>query len=263
MFCEVDGLQIHYIEAGEAHTEDPLLLLLHGWGSKAELFDGVIRFASARYHCIAPDMPGFGESAEPREPMNVDDYADFVLHFMSVVAPGIREVILLGHSMGGRIIIKLCSRETIPFAVPRIILTDSAGIRPVQTGKQSARTKRYRRMKKLLTRTGIARLFPSTIDALQKKYGSVDYAAASPLMRQTLVRVVNEDLTPYMPQVKQPALLIWGDADTATPLSDGQQMEQLMPEAGLAVIQGAGHYCFLEQPVWYNRILGSFLGIPS
>ena len=115
--------------------------------------------------------------------------------------------------------------------------------------------------KNLITKTGIVKLFPGTLDYLQKKFGSADYAAASPVMRKSLVMNVNEDCTPYMPSVTQPTLLIWGDQDTATPLSDGQKMEELMPEAGLAVIQGAGHYTFLDNPYLYNKILGSFLGI--
>ena len=82
-------------------------------------------------------------------------------------------------------------------------------------------------------------------------------------MRKSLVMNVNEDMVPYMPSVTMPALLIWGDKDTATPLSDGQLMEKLMPEAGLAVINGAGHYTFLDNPYLYNKILGSFLGIPD
>ena len=110
-------------------------------------------------------------------------------------------------------------------------------------------------------KSGILKLDPEALNKLQKKFGSADYSAASPVMRASLVKVVNEDLAPYMPKVNMPALLVWGDKDTATPLSDGQQMEKLMPEAGLAVIKGAGHYSFLDNPVLYQRILGSFLQI--
>ena len=276
----IDGLSINYIEAGEEHRGDePLLLLLHGWGSRASLFDGVIRFASSRYHCLAPDMPGFGDSDEPGASMDVDDYVDFVLRFLADVAPDEREVILLGHSMGGRIIIKLCARlhsgqdgetqavtpadgrEAVFFSVPKVILTDSAGVKPVQSKAQGARAARYRVYKAVLGYTGIAKLFPGMMEALRRHFGSEDYRNATPVMRQTLVRVVNEDLTPYMPLVTQPALLIWGDLDTATPLSDAARMEELMPEAGIAVISGAGHYSFLDAPAWYNSILGSFLNI--
>ncbi len=262
MNTNINGLNINYIDEGQG----PLLVLLHGWGSNIELFKGVIDFTRTKYHVVAMDMPGFGKSDEPGEPMDVDDYVNFVLAFIKELYPQEKEIMFLGHSMGGRIIIKLTAgihdgRIKADFTVPKVILTDAAGIKPVRTAAQNKRTKRYKFYKNLITKTGIVKLFPGTLDALQKKFGSADYAAASPVMRQSLVKVVNEDLAPYMPSVTMPALLIWGDQDTATPLSDGQQMEKLMPEAGLAVINGVGHYSFLENPFLYNKILGSFLGI--
>ncbi len=258
----INGLNINYIDEGQG----PLLVMLHGWGSNIDLFAGVISFAKVKYHVVAMDMPGFGKSDEPAEPMNVDAYVDFVLSFIKELYPEEKEIIFLGHSMGGRIIIKLASgihdgRIKTDFSIPKIILTDSAGVLPVRTKAQNSRTRRYKFYKNLITRTGIVKLFPGALDRLQKKFGSADYAAASPVMRKSLVMNVNEDCTPYMPSVTQPTLLIWGDRDTATPLSDGKKMEELMPEAGLAVIEGAGHYTFLDNPYLYNRILGSFLGI--
>lgn len=258
----INGLNINYIDEGQG----PLLVMLHGWGSNIDLFAGVISFAKARYHVVAMDMPGFGKSDEPAEPMNVDAYVDFVLSFVKELYPEEKEIIFLGHSMGGRIIIKLAAgihdgRIKTDFKIPKIILTDSAGVLPVRTKAQNSRTRRYKFYKSLITKTGIVKIFPGALDKLQKKFGSADYAAASPVMRKSLVMNVNEDCTPYMPSVTQPTLLIWGDRDTATPLSDGKKMEELMPEAGLAVIEGAGHYTFLDNPYLYNRILGSFLGI--
>lgn len=258
----IGDLNINYIDEGQG----PMLLMLHGWGSNIELFAPVIRFAKKKYHVVAMDMPGFGKSDEPGEPMNVDDFVSFVLDFIRTLYPEEKEIIFLGHSMGGRIIIKLASgikdgRIDSSFTIPKVILTDSAGIIPVKTDAQKKRTARYKFYKNLITRTGIAKAFPGTLDALQKKFGSADYAAASPVMRQSLVKVVNEDLEPYMPSVTMPALLIWGDKDTATPLSDGQKMEKLMPQAGLAVIEGAGHYSFLDNTYLFNKILGCFLGI--
>ncbi len=259
MFTEIDGLKINYRDEGQG----PLLILLHGWGSNVDLFDGIFRFASKKYHVVGMDMPGFGKSDEPSEPWEVSDFVNFVLAFIKKLYPEEKSIMFLGHSMGGRVIIKMIGTkaEELDFDIPKVILTDSAGIKPVPSGEQSSRTKRYKFYKNILTKTGIAKAFPGTIESLQKKFGSADYAAASPVMRASLVKVVNEDLAPYMPSLKMPVLLIWGDQDTATPLSDGQQMEKLMPEAGLAVIQGAGHYSFLDNQYLYNKILGSFLGI--
>lgn len=262
MNTNINGLNINYIEEGEG----PLIIMLHGWGSNCDLFSGVIGFVKKGYHVAAMDMPGFGKSDEPKEPMNVDDYVDFVLAFIRELFPQEEKIIFLGHSMGGRIIIKLAAgmhdgRLKTSFSIPKIILTDSAGVLPVRTKAQKKRTSRYKFYKNLLNKTGIAKAFPQTLDSLQRKFGSADYAAASPVMRQSLVKVVNEDLVPLMPSVTMPALLIWGDQDTATPLSDGKKMEELMPEAGLAVIEGAGHYSFIDNLYLYNKILGSFLGI--
>ncbi|WP_026651530.1 alpha/beta fold hydrolase [Butyrivibrio proteoclasticus] len=262
MNTNINGLNINYIDEGQG----PLLVMLHGWGSNIDLFASVTNFVKKKYHVVAMDMPGFGKSDEPSEPMDVDDYVTFVLDFIAKLYPEEKEIMFLGHSMGGRIIIKLASgihdgRIKAGFTIPRIILTDAAGVKPVKSASQNKRTKRYKFYKNLITKTGIVKLFPGTLDALQRKFGSADYAAASPVMRQSLVKVVNEDLVPYMPSVTMPALLIWGDQDTATPLSDGKKMEELMPEAGLAVIEGAGHYSFIDNAYLFNKILGSFLGI--
>ncbi len=78
-------------------------------------------------------------------------------------------------------------------------------------------------------------------------------------MRQVLVNVVNEDLTDLLPKIKQETLLVWGTLDTATPISDAEKMEKLIPNAGLARIEGAGHFSFLENAPLYNAILSSYL----
>ncbi len=262
MKTTINDLNINYIDEGQGE----LFVLLHGWGSNIDLFSGLISFAKKKYHVVAMDMPGFGKSDEPKEPMDVDDYVNFVLEFIKKLYPDEKKIIFLGHSMGGRVIIKLASglkdgRLSAGFTIPKAVLVDSAGVLPVRTSSQNSRTKRYKFYKNLLTKTGIAKAFPGTIESLQKKFGSADYAAASPVMRASLVKVVNEDLVPYMKSVTMPVLLIWGDKDTATPLSDGQLMEKEMPEAGLAVINGVGHYSFLENQYLFNKILGSFLGI--
>jgi pimeloyl-ACP methyl ester carboxylesterase len=96
---------------------------------------------------------------------------------------------------------------------------------------------------------------------MRRKRGSADYNNATPTMRATLVKVVNEDLEPLMHLVQCPTLLIWGELDTATPLSDAKRMEELIPDAGLVVCEGAGHFSFAEQPIKVNGALVSFFGL--
>ena len=66
-------------------------------------------------------------------------------------------------------------------------------------------------------------------------------------MRETFVKVVNEDLRPYAKRVKPSTLLFWGDKDEDTPLWQGRELENLIPDAGLVVYAGAGHYSYLER----------------
>ena len=250
----VKGLNINYIDEGEGE----LVVLLHGWGSNITLFNKSVELLKKGYRVVTMDMPGFGESEEPKEPWSVDDYVDFLLEFLKDYS--FDTLTLLGHSFGGRVIIKLCSRN-LPFTVEKVILVDAAGVKPKKTLKQKIKQRIYKMTKWIFSLKIVMMLFPDALENLRKRNGSADYNAASPVMRQTLVRVVNEDLTHLMPCVKAPTLLIWGTADDATPLSDAHIMEKLMPEAGLVTFEGAGHYSFLECQAQYLRVLASFMKI--
>ena len=94
---------------------------------------------------------------------------------------------------------------------------------------------------------------------MRGKVGSADYRNASERMRQTMVKCINEDLTDLLPKNEVSTLLIWGEADTATPLRDGKLMEKLIPDAGLVTLAGAGHFAFAEQWGLCSRVLDSFL----
>ena len=251
----VDNIRINYEQKGSGD----LIVLLHGWGSNIKLFSNLIDLLSKKYTVVAMDMPGFGESQEPPSAWCVDDYVDFVIKFLSDYDS--KQVMLLGHSFGGRVIIKLNSRKDLPFTVSKVILVDSAGILPPKSNKKSWRTRKYKMGKAFLSTKIMRKLASNALEKLRVKYGSADYVAASPLMRQVLVKVVNEDLEPLLPNIKCPTLLIWGVNDTATPLSDGEKMEKLIPDAGLVKLENAGHYSFLEQQFLFNRVMCSFMKI--
>ena len=250
MNISIGNISVNYFTLGDKNT-DEAVVMLHGWGSNITLFENAAKLVSEKYYVVAPDMPGFGETAEPPKAWNVDDYTDFVIEFISKL--GLKRVILLGHSFGGRVIIKLVNRKNLPFEVTRLILVDSAGIRPEKNDEQLKKEKIMKLGKKLLS------FSPKLLGFFQSMVGSADYKAATPLMREVLVNVVNEDLSHLLPSITQEALLIWGTLDTATPISDAEKMEKLIPGAGLARIEGVGHYSFLENPVVFEAILESYL----
>ncbi|MBO4749586.1 MAG: alpha/beta hydrolase [Lachnospiraceae bacterium] len=254
----VDGYNVNYKITGDG---EETAVVLQGWGTHLGMYDSVADAIRDKYRIIQLDLPGFGASDEPREAWNVDAFADFFLQFMQSL--DIKKATLIGHSYGGRVIIKLAARENLPFEIDRIVLIDSAGILPKKTFIQKVKIRRYKMLKKLLDMELVYKLFPELIDDWRSRQGSADYRAASPMMRKCLVMAVNEDLTDLLAKIRQDVLLIWGDKDTATPISDAKLMEEKIPNSGLAVLPGAGHFSFLEQPQRFRSILRAYFGLSS
>lgn len=252
MELELNGRRVHYETAGQG----PDILLLHGWGSSLDAYRGVTAAFSGQYRLTSLDFPGFGASDLPPEPWSVDDYASFTLDFIQAL--GLNDPILVGHSFGGRVAIKLAGTGRL--RPPKIVLIDSAGIKPKKSLRSRVRLAAFKTAKGFLTLPLWRGRTAGLLDRVRAHFGSADYNSAPPVMRQTLVRVVNEDLSGLLPSIQAPTLLIWGENDAATPLSDAKRMEALIPDAGLCVIRGAGHFSFVERPAEVHRILASFFG---
>jgi pimeloyl-ACP methyl ester carboxylesterase len=250
-FVDIKGIRTRWRQAGDG----PPVLVLHGWGAKIEAVDPIIRGLASQLTVTAVDLPGFGETALPPVPWGVAQYADWTRELMDEL--GLERPSIVGHSNGGRIAIHLASHH--PERVDRLILVDSAGIRP----RRGLRY--YRRVALAKTAKHAARFLGPPGRALRKRVlartASSDYANAGPL-RPTFVKLVNEDLTPLLGQIRASTLLIWGDLDDTTPLSDGQTMERLIPDAGLVVLKGAGHFSYLDQPQRFGRVAAHFLAAP-
>ena len=254
MFIEIDGLNINYRVTGEGPET---AVMLQGWGTCLEVYDSVAEALKEKYRFVQFELPGFGKSDEPAEPWNVDGYADFFCKFMEKLE--IKEAVLIGHSYGGRVIIKLAARDSLPFTISKIVLMDAAGVMPKRSFAAKLKIRRYKILKKIFANKIIYILFPELVDDWKSRQGSADYRNATPVMRSALVMAVNEDLTGLLPKVKQETLLIWGDNDTATPIRDARIMEEKIENSGLAILKGAGHYAFLEQPTVFREIIRSFL----
>lgn len=250
----VKDIQVNYIDEGNGVP----VIFLQGWGTNIELYKKVTDKISTLTRIIALDLPGFGKTKEPPTSWNIDEYTNFVIDFIKKLK--LKKVILMGHSFGGRIIIKLMTKLKNEFEVEKIILLDSAGIKQKITLKKQIKQKWFKICKKVGNSKLGRKISPGLIEKIQQKHGSADYKNATPLMRQVLVKAINEDLTKLLPNIKVPTLLVWGDLDTATPLSDAKTMEKLIPDAGLVVLKNTGHYSFLEDFYTFSRVMDSFLG---
>jgi pimeloyl-ACP methyl ester carboxylesterase len=251
-FIDVRGLRTRYLLRGSG----PPVLVLHGWGASIEAVYPIVGGLAPIATVYALDLPGFGESPPPPEPWGVEDYQAFVAAFMDALS--IERPTIVGHSNGGRIAIRMAATE--PARAARLVLVDSAGIRPKRTLRW------YRRVGMAKVGKYAARFLGAPGERLRAllvgRSGSADYLAAGE-MRPTLVKLVNADLRPFMPRIEVPTLLVWGSNDTDTPLSAAHEMERLIPDAGLVELEGAGHYSYLDQPARFARIVSHFLAPPS
>lgn len=247
----IDGLKIEYTEQGSGAP----ILLLHGWGSSKEVFAGIMNTLADRYRLVAPDFPGCGASDTMKTPWTLEDYSSFVLKFMEAL--DLHDPVLIGHSNGGRISMNLAAKGMV--SPPKIVLLDAAGLIPKKSFKQKFRAKSFKAIKRVLTLPGLKNHTKGLLDKARAHYGSADYNAAPEVLRNTLVSLVNTDLRDILPNISCPTLLIWGENDTDTPLADAKIIEAAIPDAGLCVIKGAGHFAFLQDPYQTAAILNSFL----
>lgn len=248
----LEGLNLHYTDSEKG---EKTVILMHGWGCDHTTVASIERVASScGYRVVNVDFPGFGDSQEPTDVWGVEDYTRQIEALTKEL--GIKSPILLGHSFGGRVGILYASRNQ----VEKLILVDAAGIKPKRSLKYYWKVYSFKAIKRLMYLFLGKDAAEKRLDAKRAKAGSSDYANASPMMRRILSKVVNEDLTDCLHLIKAPTLLIWGENDTATPLSDAQKMEKLIPDAGLVSFSGCGHYSFLDNPIQFAAVLRSFLG---
>ena len=254
---DVLGIPLAYSESlprGESAATP--LLALHGWGASRQLMTPAAdRLAALGHPVIALDLPGFGDTPAPASAWGVPDYANFVLTALDALE--LDRVHLFGHSFGGRISLIL-GADHAP-RISKLVLADSAGVPPKRSFSSQARLKSYRAARQTLEAVGARGLAGQLRGWYNTRYGSADYRQASGVMRETFVRVVNHDLRPYAARVQRPTLLFWGDRDEDTPLWQGRELEQLIPDAGLVVLAGAGHYSYLDKLDEFARVTDFFL----
>ncbi len=251
MTANYKGMKINYTVSGEGEP----VLLLHGWGSSIIVWNRIINAFSNKYKIFALDFPGCGESDLPKNPLTIDDYLDLVLWFMS--EQNIESPILMGHSHGGRVILKLLCENKVN--AKKVVLFDSAGIVTKKSFSTRAKIKTFKAVKKVLS-LPLIKNNDELINKARGFFGSADYNAAPEVMRKTLVNVVSVDLTDKLSNINCPVLLIWGENDTDTTLEAAKILEKGIKDSGLCVLKDCGHFAIIEKPYDVNAILNSFLG---
>lgn len=253
MKINIDNIDVNYIVEGV--DSNYTILLLHGWGVEIETYRVLIDELKKNFKVYAIDFPGFGKTPNPPETYTVLDYAKLTLEFINRL--GLENVVLIGHSFGGRVIVKMVSK--LGYSPKKIILIDSAGVKPKRKFGYHVKTLIYKVVKTASRLVLGKKKSQEFITKYRNKRGSADYLAADETMKNVFKNVVNEDLVPHFKDVTMPTLLIWGELDMDTPLSDAKIMEKEMKDAGLVVIKGAGHFSFLNNLNQVVIVINKFL----
>ncbi|MFH0770474.1 MAG: alpha/beta hydrolase [Candidatus Peregrinibacteria bacterium] len=227
-----------------------VLLCLHGWGGSKESFTELREaLKGTELTILTPDLPGFGEAGDPPRPWTNDDYADWVetwlakqLSIINGSAPLTTsyQLSILGHSHGGRIAIKLAQRA-VSLRIDHLYLCAAAGIPHPPTFKERMGFIAAKTGKTLLSVPGLRSIQPFARKILYKILSVHDYERASPVMKETLRLVTDEDLTPLLSHINVPTDIFWGTADTQTPISDAHVMHETIKGSALHLFPGLRH----------------------
>jgi pimeloyl-ACP methyl ester carboxylesterase len=236
-YTDVGEYRIHYYTLGPA--DGPVVVLVHGLGGRSEDWEKLAPYlAKAGYRVYLPDLPGYGQSDKPADfSYSVKDEAKVVPGIFDAL--GLKKVDLGGWSMGGWIV-QLVAVEH-PERIRRLMLFDSAGpyVKPDWDIK-------------LFTPVSPAEL--EKFDALLMPHPpQLPAFVAKDILRTShehawiIHRAIDSMLTgrdttdTLLPTLKMPVLIVWGDVDRITPLSEGQKIHQLIPQSQMNVIPGCGH----------------------
>jgi pimeloyl-ACP methyl ester carboxylesterase len=246
-------------------SDAPGVVILHGWGSSAEMMR-ILADGLAPTHRVANvDLPGHGRAGIPQEPIGVAGHA-------ARVATLIRErfsspVSIIGHSNGGRIALFMASDETISPLISSLVLIAPSGVKPRR--KPSFYLKKYTaKILKLPFSILPGRLREFGLDWLRhslvwRALGSSDYRRLSGVMRDIFVKTVTHHLDDRLGDIRVPTLVFRGDQDQDISQYQISVLESRIPDAGVVVLKSAGHYAHLDDPQTVLLATRHFLTTPS
>ncbi len=225
---KIEDIKVHV--SGEGNG----LILLHGWGQSHQDLLPIYDYFKSNYRVLSLDVLGFNENKDIEQSYTIAQYAHIIYEL--TIKYGLENCSIIGHSFGARIAFYFASM----YPCSMLLLTGAAGIKPKRTCSYYYRVYMYKMKKKLHLNT--------------RNMGSVDYQNTSGYLKETLVKCVNEDLSPMIQKVGCPILLIWGEHDDQTPLYMAHKIVEINDKAELIVFKEDDHFAIYHQMPRFIRV---------
>ncbi len=266
---EVSGFALARMHADVTGPEDaPPLVVLHGWGSSAWMMRPVAAALSDRFRVHVLDLPGHGRTAPPPRAWGVPDYAALVAAYMEAHGMSGAPVPAVGHSNGGRILLTMASDDATARLFSALVLVSPSGLRRAPTASVRLRRGISKTLRAPFDLLPNGSLKDACLDWLRhslvwKALGSSDYNALAPTMRETFVRTVGHFVEDRLGRIRIPVLVFWGDRDRDIVRDQMDRLVAAVPDAGLVVMEGAGHYGYLDRMDVFEAATRHFLLGPA
>ncbi len=274
---EVGGQRLAADEEGNPNRQ--LALLIHGWSSSHYALSSLVPLLSQRFHCLAVDLPGYGQSPPLKERVTIAAYADLLAELIEREGNG--PAVLIGHSMGGMIGMTLAMRH--PVLIERMVL-----VCPTVSGKLSTFINFLISPITIMERFGLGSLLVSTFEntftsltdmlmrpisfsqrtgITEETYKRLRADARRPGQGRTryecFYAMRDNDLSGKLGGIEPPTMVLWGAEDNTVPLRDSGVVADEWPQADLRIIPKAGHWPQFETPEQTRRHIAAFLGLPQ
>lgn len=242
---------VNYQDQGKG----PVIVLLHGWGASLDNMSELTAALAKQYRVISFDFPGFGASEHPGAAWGVREYTEFTRDVLEKL--GVHDVYaVIGHSFGGRVIIKGVSEGIL--LPQKVVLIGSAGVKHADSLKNTTYKVVAKTGKALLRIPGLKKLAAPAKRKLYESAGSSDYIQSG-AMKDIFIKTITEDLSDDARKLSMPVLLIWGGQDVEAPVADGRFFHSVMKQSEMHIIPDAGHFVHNEYPkevaAWVEEFL--------
>ncbi len=246
---------LKYSRDGEGYP----LILQHGYFGSSEMWRHQIDYFKSQFDVIAPDLAGFGQSAELEAPGSIPQCAQQVFDLLDSL--GVDDFYLLGHSMGGMVVQQMVIMQ--PSRIRKLVCygTGPVGVLPdrfetLDDSRRRLRTDGLEATAKRIAATWFVNGENAAGFSLCEQVGK---QATFQAALSSLDAWEKWDASGALASIKAPTLVLWGDRDRSYGWSQPQALWQGIDDSYLAVMPGCAHNAHLEKPGMFNMILSDFL----